>query len=632
MKAIKTPIAAEIISKILNRMITTGFVPTKLKEARTILIFKGGDSQDLSRWRPISISSVIRRVISRTLDSIIRHNISLNPYQRGFMMTPGTFININIVDGILHSAASKHQSAALVFLDISRAFDNIGHAHLCATLKHSNLPLSIQQLLINLLINNTTCIELAGKKTNPIKLQCGVMQGDPISPILFNLSINHILNELSDRTLSEKLGFHLTSETDPLSVLCFADDLVIIGKDVEAASQLVTLTISLLQEIGLNINTKKSQAIILHNGILQEGVIQTTIGDIKSISADEEIKYLGVSFKQALQFNQNDVLTKLKTNLDKLASTHLLQAQQKLTVLNQFICPTLIYPFQAIAIDLIPKSFLLKADKMIRSCVKEILQLPSDTPSSMIYCSNKHKGLSILRASWEAFLQQLNINTTLKSVNDQHVNIIRNYDSIQQKCLSELQLEQEVEHKTVRQLRTILRDKEFSTWCSYPHKGKGVELFKEVPAANNWILQKKGLSSSEWRDIIKMNAMVVPVRSIPGRSSGTTHCRHCSEYETLPHVLGKCPQGELLRIKRHNSIRSLLAAALRGKGLEVHEEVHCLADEGSSRRIDIIAINRSKMEAEIIDPTVRFEINSVQPLEVDAEKKNRFMNQLARIS
>lgn len=117
-------------------MITTGFVPTKLKEARTILIFKGGDSQDLSRWRPISISSVIRRVISRTLDCIIRHNISLNPYQRGFMMTPGTFININIVDGILHSAASKHQSAALVFLDISRAFDNIGHAHLCATLKH----------------------------------------------------------------------------------------------------------------------------------------------------------------------------------------------------------------------------------------------------------------------------------------------------------------------------------------------------------------------------------------------------------------------------------------------------------------------------------------------------------------
>lgn len=79
MKAIKTPIAAEIISKILNRMITTGFVPTKLKEARTILIFKGGDSQDLSRWRPISISSVIRRVISRTLDCIIRHNISLNP-------------------------------------------------------------------------------------------------------------------------------------------------------------------------------------------------------------------------------------------------------------------------------------------------------------------------------------------------------------------------------------------------------------------------------------------------------------------------------------------------------------------------------------------------------------------------
>ncbi|PSN41401.1 hypothetical protein C0J52_25739 [Blattella germanica] len=44
-------------------------------------------------------------------------------------------------------------------------------------------------------------------------------------------------------------------------------------------------------------------------------------------------------------------------------------------------------------------------------------------------------------------------------------------------------------------------------------------------------------------------------------------------------------------------------------------------DSGSSRRIDIIAINKSNMEAEIIDPTIRFEINSEQPLEVDAGGK-----------
>ncbi|KAJ4427298.1 hypothetical protein ANN_24918 [Periplaneta americana] len=64
-----------------------------------------------------------------------------------------------------------------------------------------------------------------------------------------------------------------------------------------------------------------------------------------------------------------------------------------------------------------------------------------------------------------------------------------------------------------------------------------------------------------------------------------------------------CLQGEILRIKRHNIIRSLLAAALRNKDLEVYEEVHCLAYQDIVRKIDIIAINREKSVAEIIDPT-----------------------------
>ncbi|KAJ4434411.1 hypothetical protein ANN_22972 [Periplaneta americana] len=96
---------------------------------------------------------------------------------------------------------------------------------------------------------------------------------------------------------------------------------------------------------------------------------------------------------------------------------------------------------------------------------------------------------------------------------------------------------------------------------------------------------------------------------------------HCSEYETLSHVLGSCPQGEVLRIKRHNIIRSMIADALRSKNLDVHEEVHCIADGGSNRKIDIIAINRNKQTAEIIDPTIRFEISATQPSEVNEEKK-----------
>ena len=84
-----------------------------------------------------------------------------------------------------------------------------------------------------------------------------------------------------------------------------------------------------------------------------------------------------------------------------------------------------------------------------------------------------------------------------------------------------------------------------------------------------------------------------PVRTVPGRSLNTSHCRHCSEYETLAHVLGYCRQGETLRIKRHNNVRTVLAKALRKKGYEVEEEVVGISEKDSIRRIDILASDRT---------------------------------------
>ncbi|KAJ4427222.1 hypothetical protein ANN_24839 [Periplaneta americana] len=214
-----------------------------------------------------------------------------------------------------------------------------------------------------------------------------------------------------------------------------------------------------------------------------------------------------------------------------------------------------------------------------------------------------------------------NAVTKLGNLNDQNVNAVRDYENIRTRCLSELQVNRDEATGSVRQLRQQLRDREFKIWCAYAQKGKRAVLFEEVPAANPRIIKHEGLSSSEWREMLKMIAMVTPVRFLRGLSTGTTHCRHCSEYETLPHVLGSFPQGEVLRIKRYNTMCTMIADAFRSKNLDIHEEVHCIADGGSNRRIDIIAINRNKQTAEIIDPTIRFEISATQPSEVNEEKK-----------
>ncbi|KAJ4442107.1 hypothetical protein ANN_11973 [Periplaneta americana] len=73
-----------------------------------------------------------------------------------------------------------------------------------------------------------------------------------------------------------------------------------------------------------------------------------------------------------------------------------------------------------------------------------------------------------------------------------------------------------------------------------------------------------------------MAGLLPTTSKVPTRVVSTVSSLYCgrSEKETLAHILGACPHGELLRNSRHHKIRSLLASALRGKNYQIEEEVH----------------------------------------------------------
>ncbi|KAJ4440551.1 hypothetical protein ANN_08696 [Periplaneta americana] len=207
---------------------------------------------------------------------------------------------------------------------------------------------------------------------------------------------------------------------------------------------------------------------------------------------------------------------------------------------------------------------------LLKTTVKETSNLPSETPDNMLYSPKKYKGLGLYKASWEAFLQFVNVCKLLAKTNNIYVSNTRDFTNEIQASLDKLGLANidSSDQINVSSLRTLLRDKEFDSWCTLPQKGKGVILYKEYTPGNKWLSKPNGLTSSEWKGATKMTANVCPVRALPGRSQNGTHCRHCqSEKETLAHILGACPHGELLWNSRHHKIRSLLASALRGKKL-----------------------------------------------------------------
>lgn len=168
-RAIKDDLAYEAISLIATKMLESGQVPPCLQKARTVLVPKPGNNKEARNWRPITIFSVFRRVIDRILDRRLRQYISFNEYQTGFSKTPGSLINTSILQSVLHAAKNKKCNLTVVFLDIAKAFDNVGHDHLNTVLDCSPAPTKLTELIKALQKGNTTQIEINRSKTKKYK-------------------------------------------------------------------------------------------------------------------------------------------------------------------------------------------------------------------------------------------------------------------------------------------------------------------------------------------------------------------------------------------------------------------------------------------------------------------------------
>ncbi|KAJ4449371.1 hypothetical protein ANN_00769 [Periplaneta americana] len=159
--------------------------------------------------------------------------------------------------------AKLEKNCCVAFLDISKAYDNIGHEHLKRSLYHVDMPNNLRDLIINLMEDNIIKIETGLNKSGDIHLNKGVAQDSPLSLVLFNLAIDNILKELTEPEIAQEYGYHLSPTVSPVSILAFADDLALISKDLESVPILTDLTIQNLLKIGLNINPKNVVSLTL---------------------------------------------------------------------------------------------------------------------------------------------------------------------------------------------------------------------------------------------------------------------------------------------------------------------------------------------------------------------------------
>lgn len=214
-----------VITQIINASCKVEFPPTCV-ESTIVPIFKKGDRQDPSCYRPISLLDSVAKVVGRIILECIQlwaeENNILSDLQYGFREGVGTVeqsLNLAIFMGKYTRA--KKGNLYLSFVDLSAAFDCVRHSKLWEVM----LSLGVDGEIINFirqLYNGAKArvrFGLGGERTAAFPIGRGVRQGCVLAPFLLNLYING-------------LGQALLKETDvfpqignrPIPALLYADD------------------------------------------------------------------------------------------------------------------------------------------------------------------------------------------------------------------------------------------------------------------------------------------------------------------------------------------------------------------------------------------------------------------------
>ena len=162
---------------------------------KIILIHKKGDTQTPENFRPIALTSTIgkvfHKILSRRLEKFcLQNGIIDSSTQKGFLHgVNGTMEHIFTTTSIIEHAKRNGLPVSISFLDLKNAFGSVSHKLISDILYHIKLPTSVRDY-----INNTySKLQAFEWSTELFPITRGVFQGDTMSPIIFLLTFNPII-------------------------------------------------------------------------------------------------------------------------------------------------------------------------------------------------------------------------------------------------------------------------------------------------------------------------------------------------------------------------------------------------------------------------------------------------------
>ena len=182
--------AIDELTKIFDICLQIGYFPKKWKHAIGKMVQKPNKPKDNpASYTPISLlncmGKLFEKIISNRIQEFIEDNNIINPWQRAYQPHKEANEHIMIINEYMKKVKENKKLAALLLMDVEKAFDAVWHNGLLKKLHDMELPGGI-------LIDRTIQVRIGNTLSEVVQLLAGTPQGSILSPLLFIIFVNDI--------------------------------------------------------------------------------------------------------------------------------------------------------------------------------------------------------------------------------------------------------------------------------------------------------------------------------------------------------------------------------------------------------------------------------------------------------
>eukprot|EP00973_Karenia_brevis_P022946 3159671-Karenia_brevis.AAC.1 len=184
-------------------------------------------------------------------------------------------------------------------LDLEKAFDMVELEAIHDSLLSTELELGYLDVIADIYADLTLYVKLDGPiRSREVRVERGVRQGDPLSPILFVNVLRAVMEKLIPRWERKKLGL-VFDASKRMHYVSFADDTTLLARSKKALVQMLRDINNELAAVGLKLNADKCKVQACPEPLRNKTCIKVDDLTFPMVSSSEGFPFLGTMFTLA---------------------------------------------------------------------------------------------------------------------------------------------------------------------------------------------------------------------------------------------------------------------------------------------------------------------------------------------